>query len=60
MNGTRYQRNSNGYTHIFEVGQLNGVIVEVIHAFYDLMFLVFHFNYFFNCLYSYFTATYQI
>ena len=45
MNSTRYQRNSNGYTHIFEVGQLNGRIVEVIHAFHDLIcsyFFLFH------------------
>ena len=36
MNGTRYQRNSNGYTHVFEVNQVNGGVVEVIHAFHDL------------------------
>ena len=34
--GIRYHRNSNGYTHVLEVNQVNGGIVEVIHAFRDL------------------------
>ena len=33
MNGTRYQRNSNGYTHRIEVGDLNGHSADILPGF---------------------------
>ena len=38
MNGTRYQRNSNGYTHRIEVGDLNGHSADILLLFSRLNF----------------------